>query len=93
LCPRAAKRAPTCKSSCALAARLGLGEHFWDGDIDAAFRHQLAPSGVTLHPLRAEPAGVRVPLTTRHRKYAELDGDVPRGFHTPTGKIELYPAR
>jgi len=70
--------------------RLGLGEHFWNGDIDAAFRHQLAPSGVTLDQLRAEPAGVRVPLTTRHRKYAELDGDVPRGLRTPSGKIELY---
>jgi anaerobic selenocysteine-containing dehydrogenase len=51
-----------------LATRLGLGEQFWDGDIDAAFRHQLEPSGVTLERLRAEPAGVRVPLTTRHRK-------------------------
>lgn len=32
----------------ALAPRLGLGAHFWDGDLDAAWRHQLAPSGVTL---------------------------------------------
>jgi anaerobic selenocysteine-containing dehydrogenase len=73
-----------------LATRLGLGEHFWDGDLDAAFRYQLAPSGVTLEQLRAEPAGVRVPLTTRHHKYAELHGDVPRGFRTPSGKIELF---
>jgi anaerobic selenocysteine-containing dehydrogenase len=73
-----------------LATCLGLGEHFWDGDLDAAFRHQLAPSGVTLEQLRAEPAGVRVPLTTRHHKYAELDGDVQRGFRTPTRKIELF---
>src|SRR6266567_3923694 len=29
-----------------LAARLGLSEHFWHGDIDAAYRHQLSPSGV-----------------------------------------------
>lgn len=74
----------------ALATRLGLGEHFWDGDIDAAFRHQLAPSGITLEQLRAEPAGVRVPLETRHRTYAELDGDAPRGFRTPSRKVELY---
>jgi anaerobic selenocysteine-containing dehydrogenase len=53
-------------------------------------RHQLAPSGVTLERLRAEPAGVRVPLTTRYRKYAEPDGDAPRGFRTPSRKIELY---
>jgi anaerobic selenocysteine-containing dehydrogenase len=73
-----------------LATRLGLGEHFWDGNLDAAFRYQLAPSGVTLEQLRAEPAGVRVPLTTRHHKYAELHGDAPRGFRTPSGKIELF---
>ncbi|MFW6033678.1 MAG: molybdopterin-containing oxidoreductase family protein [bacterium] len=74
----------------ALATRLGLGEHFWDGDLDAAFRHQLAPSGVTLEQLRAEPAGVRVPLTTRYRKYADVDGGAPRGFRTPSRKIELF---
>ena len=74
----------------ALASRLGLGQHFWNGDLDAAFRHQLAPSGLTLEQLRAEPAGVRVPLTTRYRKYAELENGVPRGFRTPSRKIELY---
>jgi hypothetical protein len=47
----------------ALATRLGLGNHFWNGDIDEAFRHQLAPSGITLADLRAHPEGVRVPLT------------------------------
>ena len=74
----------------ALATRLGLGEHFWDGDLEAAWRHQLAPSGVTLEQLRAEPAGVRVALTTRHRKYAAPEGGTPRGFRTPSRKIELY---
>jgi anaerobic selenocysteine-containing dehydrogenase len=68
-----------------LAVRLGLGERFFDGDIDAALRHQLAPSGITLEQLREDAAGVRVPLTTRHRKYADAGG-----FRTPTRKIELY---
>jgi anaerobic selenocysteine-containing dehydrogenase len=67
-----------------LATRLGLGEHFFDGDVDAAFRHQLAPSGITLEELREHPEGVRVPLTTRHRKYVDA------GFATPSGKVELY---
>jgi anaerobic selenocysteine-containing dehydrogenase len=74
----------------ALATRLGLDKHFWYGDIDAAWRHQLAPSGVTLEQLRAERAGIRVPLSTRYRKYAEPDGDRPRGFRTPSRKVELY---
>lgn len=70
-----------------LATRLGLGAHFWDGDIEAAFRHQLAPSGITLEELRANPAGVRVPLTTRYRKYIDT------GFATPSRKVELYSAK
>jgi anaerobic selenocysteine-containing dehydrogenase len=74
-----------------LATRLGLGEHFFHGDVDAGWEHQLAPSGVTLQQLRADPAGVRLPLETRYRKYAAT-GDDGRaaGFATPTGRIELY---
>jgi anaerobic selenocysteine-containing dehydrogenase len=73
-----------------LATRLGLGEHFWNGDIDAAHRHQLEPSGVSLESLRADPAGLRVPLTVRYRKFAEATNGVARGFKTPTRKIELF---
>jgi anaerobic selenocysteine-containing dehydrogenase len=74
-----------------LADRLGLAAQFWDGDVDAAYRHQLAPLGVTLEQLRAAPAGRRVPLTTRHGKHAEPDANgSPRGFATPSRKVELY---
>ena len=73
-----------------LACRLGVGKFFWDGDIDAAYRHQLVPSEVTLETLRANPAGARVPLKTRYRKYTESTNGVPRGFETPSRKIELY---
>ncbi|HKX16776.1 MAG TPA: molybdopterin-dependent oxidoreductase [bacterium] len=74
-----------------LAGRLGLGAQFWNGDIDAAYRQQLAPTGVTLEQLRAAPSGVRLPLRTRHAKHAELDGaGAARGFATPSRKVELY---
>jgi len=73
-----------------LAERLGLAEHFWHGDIDAAYRYMLAPSGVSLETLRTHPEGVHVPLETRYRKYASGDADGGRGFRTPTGKIEVY---
>jgi anaerobic selenocysteine-containing dehydrogenase len=73
-----------------LACRLGLGSHFWDGDIEAAYRYQLGPSGVSLEALRENPRGVRVPLQTRYRKFAEQKDGVPQGFATPTKKIELY---
>jgi anaerobic selenocysteine-containing dehydrogenase len=58
-----------------LAARLGLAEQLWNGDIDAAYRHQLAPTGVTLEQLRAAPGGLRVPLQTRHAKHPEADAN------------------
>ncbi len=74
----------------ALAEKLGLGDHFWQGDIDAAYRHQLGPSGVTLEALRANPSGVRLPLETRYRKFAEEKNGVPRGFATLTRKVEFY---
>jgi anaerobic selenocysteine-containing dehydrogenase len=73
-----------------LACRLGLGDRFWHGDIDAAYRHQLGPSGVSLEALRENPGGVRVPLQTRYRKYAEEQDGAPKGFATPTRKIEIY---
>jgi anaerobic selenocysteine-containing dehydrogenase len=73
-----------------LATRLGLGRHFWNGNVDAAYHHQLAPSGLSLGSLRAEPRGIRVPLETRHRKYAERRDGVPIGFATSSGRVELY---
>ena len=73
-----------------LATRLALGDHFFHGSVDAGYEHQLGPSGVTLEALRADPAGIRLPLETRHRKYAVAGDDgVPSGFATPTGRIEL----
>ncbi len=76
-----------------LACRLGLGEHFWDGDIEAGYRYQLGPSGITLEELRAHPEGIRVPLETHDRAFAEeVDGRF-KGFATPTGLAELYSER
>jgi anaerobic selenocysteine-containing dehydrogenase len=74
-----------------LAVRLGLGAQFWNGDIDAAYRHQLARTGVSLDALRAAPGGLRMPLRTRHEKHAERGpGDAPSGFATPSRKVELF---
>ena len=67
-----------------LGVRLGLGAAMFDGDVEAAWRHQLAPSGVTLEELRAHPEGIRVPLEVRHRTHEAT------GFRTPSGKVELW---
>lgn len=73
-----------------LARRLGLGAHFWDGDIEAAYRFQLGLSGVSLEALRENPGGVRVALQPRYRKFAEQHDGTSQGFATPSRKIELY---
>ncbi len=73
-----------------LACQIGLGNLFWNGDIDAAYRHQLAPSGLTPEMLRAAPEGIRVPLQTTYQKYQTVTDGTPRGFNTPSGKVEFY---
>ena len=74
-----------------LAARLGLSAQFWDGDIDAAYRHQLSRAGVTLAQLRETPGGVRIKLTTQLAKYAQVNAEgTPRGFATPSRRVEIY---
>jgi anaerobic selenocysteine-containing dehydrogenase len=75
-----------------LAERMGLGEHFFGGDIDTAYDYQLAPSGLTVEQLRKQPIGMRAELRTRYRKYAKIDAQTgrPHGFHTPTRKLEIY---
>ena len=78
-----------------LACRLGLGEHFFGGDVEAGWRHLLEPSGITLEDLRAHPVGVEAKVATQHRKYAAIDPGTgrPRGFATPSRRLELYSTR
>jgi anaerobic selenocysteine-containing dehydrogenase len=78
-----------------LACRLGFGEHFFGGDVEAGWRHLLEPSGITLEDLRAHPVGVKAKVATQHRKYAAIDPGTgrPRGFPTPSRKLELYSTR
>jgi anaerobic selenocysteine-containing dehydrogenase len=78
-----------------LANRLGLKEKFFGGDIDAGYNYHVAPSGLTVEQLRANRTGVRAVLRTRYQKHAEIDPQTgqPRGFQTPTGKIEIYSTR
>jgi len=74
-----------------LADRLGYAEQFWNGDIEAAYRHQLAPTGVTLEQLRAAPGGVRMPLATGYAKHAVSGANgAPCGFATPSRKVEFF---
>ncbi|MGY2049694.1 molybdopterin-dependent oxidoreductase [Methylobacterium sp. JK268] len=67
-----------------LARRLGMGDLFFDGDVEAGLGHLLAPLGLDLATLRAHPEGIRRPLDLRYEKYRDT------GFATQTGRVELY---
>ena len=78
-----------------LARRLGLAEHFFNGDIEAAWNDHLAPSGLTVRQLRDRPVGIGGKVLTRYQKYAATNPKTgrPNGFPTPTGRVELYSTR
>jgi anaerobic selenocysteine-containing dehydrogenase len=78
-----------------LAQRLELGEQFFNGNTDAALNFQLAPCGLTVEQLRQNPGGTRYNMRTEYQKYAEIDpqSGQPRGFDTPSRRIELYATR
>ena len=70
----------------ALAERLGLGNRFWGGDLDAGYREWLAPTGISLETLRDRPGGVRWgTLDTRYEPH-EAQG----GFATPSHRVEVW---
>ena len=74
----------------ALAGRLGLDARMFGLDADTGHAAVLAPSGLSIEALRANPLGLRfdggVPLQAHAM---EVDG-TPRGFPTPTRKMEIY---
>uniref|UniRef100_UPI003F49481B molybdopterin-dependent oxidoreductase n=1 Tax=Cupriavidus yeoncheonensis TaxID=1462994 RepID=UPI003F49481B len=74
-----------------LAARIGLGEAFFGGSLEAGWDYMLAPMGLTAAALRRTPEGVRIPVEDVEMKYRV---DNPgRPFNTPTGLVELYSER
>jgi len=74
-----------------LARRLGLGECFWNGNVEAAYAYELSPTGITLEKLKESPGGITFPSERRYRKYSEIDdkGEI-RGFSTPSRRVEIY---
>ncbi len=74
-----------------LAKRLGLGDKFWQGDIEAGYEHELAPTGISLERLKNSPGGITVSATPRYQKFSVENGNGrPRGFNTPDKKVAIY---
>jgi anaerobic selenocysteine-containing dehydrogenase len=76
-----------------LASRLGLAGRMFGLDVDRGHDAVLASAGLSVDLLRANPAGITLEGTVALDAQAvEVDG-VPRGYPTPTRKIEIYSER
>lgn len=77
-----------------LAVRLGFGDQFWSGDLEAAFRHELEPSGISLEELQDQPTGIQSkPGLASPAGYSYARDAKPgqrAGFNTPTRKVEVF---
>ena len=82
---------PELKIMVELGKRLGLGDKFWDGDIEAGFNYWLAPLGITVEQLRKSPGGISVDLSMEYQKYSKKD-DAGKfiGLLTPSKRVEIY---
>ena len=76
-----------------LAAGLGLGDRMFDLDADRGHDTALARTGLTVEMLRASPAGITVEGAAQLDAQSIAQDGRPRGYPTPTGKIEIYSER
>ncbi|WP_246252238.1 molybdopterin-dependent oxidoreductase [Ancylobacter pratisalsi] len=90
--PRGESRSD-CEIVFALAERLGMGEAFFGGSLEAGWDHMLEPLNLSIARLRREPGGIRCEIDSREGKYAlpHHDGEPHiRGFDTETRRVEIY---
>jgi anaerobic selenocysteine-containing dehydrogenase len=75
-----------------LAKRMGLGDKFWNGDMEAAYNYQIAPSGLTVAELRKHPSGITLDIPSVEKAYSRADPErgLPIGFNTDCKRIELF---
>jgi anaerobic selenocysteine-containing dehydrogenase len=75
-----------------LACRLGLGDRFWNGNLEEAFNALLKPLGLDMEELKRRHGGCSIDLPLQYRKYSLKDpgNGIPRGFKTPSKRIEIY---
>ncbi len=75
-----------------LARRLGLGDKFWDGDIEKAFNYQISPLGITVADLKRHPGGITLDCPSVEKAYSKVDPKTgrPAGFNTPSRQVEIY---
>jgi anaerobic selenocysteine-containing dehydrogenase len=74
-----------------LGKKLGLGDKFWDGNIEAVFNYQFTPSNITVEHLRLNPSGISFDLPMEYQKYSKKDNAGKFfGFPTISKRVEIY---
>ncbi|VVD63112.1 ferredoxin:oxidoreductase FAD/NAD(P)-binding protein [Pandoraea aquatica] len=73
-----------------LAVRLGMGEQFFGGSIEAGWNHMLSPLGLDVATLRKHPEGIYKPIVQKERNYTSQTPEGFKGFQTETARVELY---
>jgi anaerobic selenocysteine-containing dehydrogenase len=78
-----------------LGVKMGYGEDFWNGSLDACMNDQLKPTGLTIAELRKKPTGVVVPPGPgEFEKYSKIFGRLSTRFskapYLPQGKVAIY---
>jgi anaerobic selenocysteine-containing dehydrogenase len=76
-----------------LAPGLGLSDRMFDLDADRGHDAVLAKTGLTVEMLRGSPAGIAVDGVAQVDAQSITQDGRPRGYPTPTGKIEIYSER
>lgn len=76
-----------------LAARLGLGDRMFDLDVDRGHDAVLARTGLTVERLRRSPESIVVEGVVPVDAQSTAQDGHPRGYPTPTRKIEIYSER
>ena len=78
-----------------LGVRMGYGDDFWGGSLEACMNEQLAPLGMTIDELRAHPTGIVYPMKPMvYEKYEQIFANrsprLSRAPFLPQGKVALY---
>ncbi len=74
-----------------LAQKMGYGDDFWNGDMDACLREQLDGSGIDLDELRAANDGIFVERTDGAKATEPAYQDYAKMFEAlPHGKVQCY---
>ncbi len=75
-----------------LAVRLGLGDAFFQGNVEAGLHDMLSRLGRTMEDLRQEPNGLSFELEPTYTKYPQQDSEsgCKTGFNTPSRLFEIY---